>query len=433
MDDDLAALLPLGARVDERGRLVLGGVDVADLAARFGTPLYVYDEDTIRAACRAYRDAFACIPFATRVHYAAKAYLAAWLCQVLRDEGLGCDVVSGGELQVALAGGIPAAHIRLHGNNKSPGELRDAIATGIGCIVVDNDDERRLLDELARPAGRRVPVMLRLSPGVSAHTHEYLKTGLLDSKFGLPIATGAALGAVRQVLASPALALRGYHAHVGTGLLDPEPIVEGARRLRAFAYAAHAETGYWPDELSPGGGLGIPYVRGERAPSVRDLSQSLAQALEDMEPRPTLSVEPGRSIIGRAGVALYTVGARKDIPGVRSYVSVDGGMADNIRPALYGAGYTALAATRMTDRAIARVTVAGRYCESGDILVRDADLPPLSPGDLLAIPAAGAYCLAMSSAYNAASRPAVVTVRQGVARLAQRRGSPADLLMYDAP
>jgi len=433
MDKELAALLPLGARVSEQGRLILGGVDVADLAACFGTPLYVYDEETIRAACRAYHAAFGRIPYATGVHYAAKAYLATWLCRLLRDEGMGCDVVSGGELQIALAGGLVPEGIRLHGNNKSPGELRDALAAGIGCVVVDNDDERRLLDEIARAAGRRVPVLLRLSPDVGAHTHKYLKTGLLDSKFGLPIATGAALEALRRVLDSPALVLRGYHAHVGTGLFDPEPIVEGARRLRAFARETRTETGYWPGELSPGGGLGVASVRGERPPSVDGLAQSLAHALEDMRPRPRLSVEPGRSIVGRAGVALYTVGARKDIAGVRSYVSVDGGMADNIRPALYGAGYTALAATRMAERAATRVTVAGRYCESGDILVRDAALPPLAPGDLLAIPATGAYCLAMGSAYNAASRPAVVSVRDGVARLAQRRGSAADLFMYDVP
>jgi len=431
IDPQLAALLPLGADVSARGHLSLGGVDVAELAATFGTPLYVYDEDTVRAACRAYVRAFAGARRANRVHYAAKAYLALWLCRLLREEGLGCDVVSGGELHVALTGGIEPSHIRFHGNNKLPGELRDAIAAGIGCIVVDNHDESRLLDELARPLGRRVPVLLRLSPGIDAHTHEYLKTGLLDSKFGLPIATGDALQAVRTALASPALTLDGYHAHVGTALFDPAPIAEGARRLRRFAEDTYAATGYWPRELSPGGGLGIAYERGDDPPPVRDLAVAIDAVLNGMRPLPALSVEPGRSIVGRAGVALYTVGARKDIPGVRAYVSVDGGMADNIRPALYGATYTALAATRMDEAATTCVTVAGRYCESGDILARDVALPPLVAGDLLAIPAAGAYCLAMSSAYNGAPRPAVVTVRDGRARLAQRRGTVADTLAYD--
>jgi len=426
--------------VDNAGRLVLGGIDVSELTARFGTPLYVYDEETIRVACRAYTDAFMhrYPGNHNHVHYAARAYLAPWLCHVLREEGLGLDVVSGGELHVALVGGVPAPAIRLHGNNKSPGELRDALVADVGRIVVDNADELRLLDELATAAERRAPILLRLSPGVEAHTHQYLQTGLLDSKFGFPIASpdgdlsrGDALRAVREALSLHGLDLRGYHAHVGTGIFEPEPIAESARRLLAFAHLARRQTGYWPAELSPGGGLGIAYARGERPPSVAALAEAIAGALGDANPLPAVSVEPGRSIVGRAGVALYTAGARKTIEGMRRYVSVDGGMADNIRPALYGAHYTALAATRMREPAVHTVTVAGRYCESGDILVRDAPLPNLVPGDLLAIPAAGAYCLPMSSAYNGALRPAVVVVRDGAARLVQRRGTYDDLLAYD--
>ncbi len=456
LDADLAALLPLGAGVNEAGHLTLAGLDVAELAARFGTPLYVYDEDTIRAACRAYVDAFT-RAHGAHVHYAAKAYLAPWLCRLLREEGLGLDVVSGGELHVALASGVPAAAIRLHGNNKPPDELREAVAAGVGRIVVDNHDELCLLAEIAtrmasqqscevetRHAGasartgtaRRVPILLRLSPGVAVHTHEHLQTGQLDSKFGLPIATGDALAAVRAALDSPVLDLRGYHAHVGSGAMTPEPIVEGLRRLLSFAREAHAVTGYWPSEVCPGGGLGVAYVRGERALPVRDLAEAIFAAVAQaavpagLVP-PTISVEPGRSIVGRAGVALYTVGARKEIAGVRRYVSVDGGMADNIRPALYGARYTPLAATRMTAPSAGLFTVAGRYCESGDVLVHDAELPALEPGDLLALPAAGAYCLPMSSGYNAAPRPAVVSVKDGAARLVQRRGTYDDLLTYE--
>jgi diaminopimelate decarboxylase len=435
LDDDLAEILPLGARVNEADHLVLGGLDVADLAARFGTPLYIYDEPTIRAACRDYVAAFSGSHPRHRVHYASKAYLATWLCRLLLEEGLGFDVVAGGELHMALAAGVPAHEIRLHGNNKAAGELRDALDAGVGRIVVDNVDELGLLAEFAR--GRRVPILLRLAPGVEAHTHEYLKTGLIDSKFGLPVSTpglprgGDALPTLRRVLEEPSLDLYGYHAHVGTGLLDPEPVAEVARRLMDFARLAHAETGYWPREISPGGGLGIAYTRGERVPPVSDLARRVLDAVAEADPPVAVSVEPGRSIVGRAGVALYTVGARKTIAGMRSYIAVDGGMADNIRPALYGAAYTPLAATRMGAPPAEPVTVAGRYCESGDILVRAAALPAMEPGDLLALPAAGAYCLPMSSAYNGALRPAVVVVNDGTARLVQRRATYADLLTYD--
>jgi len=434
LDPTLADLLPLHAAVDATGCLTLGGVSVAELAARFGTPLYVYDEGTIRAACRAYHDVFTTEQPGNRVHYASKAYLAPWLCRLLDEEGLDLDVVSGGEWFIAQAAGFPAARMRLHGNNKGPDELRMALDAGAGCIVIDNHDELRLLAEMAAAAGRRIPILLRLSPGVEAHTHEYLQTGLLDSKFGLPIATGDALQALQYALAAAALDVRGYHMHVGTGLATCEAITEGVRRVVHFAQEARVQTGYWPREISAGGGLGITSLRGERAPSVRALGDAIARGLAGARadlPRPAVSVEPGRSIVGRAGVALYTVGTRKRIAGVRDYVSVDGGMADNIRPALYRAEYTALAATRMHDRAVAPVTVAGRYCESGDILVRDAPLPALEPGGLLALPAAGAYCLPLSSQYNGALRPAVVVVRGGEVRLVQRRGVVADLLTYD--
>ena len=431
VDSDLAPMLPLDAAVSPDGHLILGGVDVAELAARFGTPLYVYDEATIRAACRAYVAAFTRERPANGVHYAAKAYLAPWLCRVLHDEGLGLDVVSGGELHVALTAGIPAAEIRLHGNNKLPGELRDAVAAGVGRIVVDNLDELRLLAEVATSADCRVAILLRLTPDVDMHTHAYMHTGLTDSKFGLPIASGEALDAVRRALQAPALELRGYHAHVGSNAQEPDPIVEGARQLLSFARTAREATGYWPAELSPGGGLGIAYTRDERAPDPHALAQAVFAALAGADPLPAVSVEPGRSIIGRAGVALYTVGTQKAIPGVRHYMAVDGGMADNIRPALYGAQYTPLAATRMHEPPVGVVTVAGRYCESGDVLARDVALPRLHAGDLLAFPAAGAYCLPMSSAYNAALRPAVVVVAGGTPRLVSRRGTLDDLLAYE--
>ncbi len=434
LDADVAALLPHGAAVDERGVLVLGGVDVTTLAARFGTPLYIYDEDAIRVACRSYINAFVRGSPANHVHYASKAYLAPWLCRVLRDEGLGLDVVSGGELHVALSSGAPAHDIRLHGNNKEHGEIRDALDASVGCIAVDGLDELRLVSEAAR--GLQAPVMLRFALGVQVETHPYLQTSLLDGKFGVPLAGEGDPGAdaraiVRAALTLPNLDLRGYHAHVESNLFDPAPVALTMRHLIALSRGLYEETGYWPAELCPGSGLGVAMVRGERAPAVEALAEAVLKEVVGAAPLPSVSVEPGRSIVGRAGVALYTVGACKDVEGVRRCVAVDGGMADNIRPALYDAAYTALPATKMTAPLVETVEVAGRYCESGDILVHAAPLPHLERGDLLALPGAGAYCLAMCSSYNGALRPAVVVVRNGEARLVQRRGSLADLLAYD--
>lgn len=434
LDAEVATLLPESSAVDERGVLVLGGVDVETLAARFGTPLYIYDEDAIRTACRSYMSAFVRGRLANHVHYASKAYLAPWLCHLLRDEGLGLDVVSGGELHVALSSGMPAATIRLHGNNKERNELADALDEGVGCIVVDNLDELRLVSEIAR--GRRAPIMLRLAPGVHAETHRYLQTSLLDGKFGLPldehdVPSLDLRAAVQAALALPGLDLRGYHAHVGSNLFDPTPVALAMRHLVAVSRRLYKDVSYWPHELCPGGGLGVATVRGEHAPSVETLAKAIFKEVAGLIPSPAVSVEPGRSIVGRAGVALYTVGACKDVQGVRRYVAVDGGMADNIRPALYDAAYTALPATKMTAPPTDLVEVAGRYCESGDILVHNADLPRLERGDLLALPAVGAYSLAMCSTYNGALRPAVVVVRDGEARLVQRRGMVSDLLAYE--
>ncbi len=426
-------LWPKTATRDAAGQLVIGGVPVPQLVAEYGTPLYIYDEATIRAQCVAYREALARhYPGPSRVVYAGKAYLCVGLLRLLAEEGLWLDVVSGGELQLALAAGFPPGRIVFHGNNKSEDELQLALEAGIGAVVIDNHYELDLLERLLAGSGRHLAVLVRVNPGVEAHTHAHRKTGQVDSKFGLLIETGDALRAVRRILGIPGLRLRGYHAHIGSQVFELEPYVLTVERLFAFAREVAARHGVVPEELSPGGGLAIPYVPEDPEPDIDAFVRTVAGAVQRAAegagfPLPVLGLEPGRSIVGPAGVAVYRVGAIKEIPGVRRYVSVDGGMADNIRPALYGARYTAALANR-DGPADSVVTIAGKYCESGDVLVYDATLPEPRPGDLVAITAAGAYCLAMASNYNLALRPAVVLVREGQARLLQRRERIEDVL-----
>lgn len=422
--------LPHTAAIDD-GVLSIGGCSVRELARRFGTPLYCYDLAAVHQTARALREA---LGHAGSVHYACKAYLARWLVEVLQADGIGLDVCSGVELQMALSYGFSAERVRLHGNNKPATALRLAVQSGIGAIVVDNVPELQHLITACADEGRQAPVLLRLNPGIEAHTHRYLQTGALNSKFGLPIDGGEAERAVRLALRYPQfIDLRGYHAHIGTQILDIEPYRLLMRTLLTFARQIEGATGFWPAHLSPGGGIGITYTD-EIPPTPAAWLGALRQELGTLEPhrRPHLSVEPGRAIVGPAGVALYRVGSIKRAPGGRTYVAVDGGMADNIRPALYGARYAALAATRMNDPDTQTVTIAGPYCESGDTLVEDATLPAVEPGDLIAIPACGAYCLPMSSNYNGALRPAVALVHGGDMRLAQRRQTVEDLLARDA-
>ena len=429
-------VFPHTAAINAQGHLVLGGCDVMDLAGEYGTPLYVYDEETLRKVCRQYREEFDSRYPDTRVIYAAKAFINVALVGLLREEGLGLDVASGGELAVGLAGGMLAAEVYFHGNNKGRDELTEAVRDGIGCIVVDNLHELDLLEEVAQEVGRVQDIMLRVSPGVAPHTHAYISTGALDSKFGLPIETGQAEEAVRQALASKHVRLVGLHCHIGSQLFETEPYVEAVRIVLGFA-ARMREEGLQLLEFSPGGGFAIAYTRDDEPPSVATFAEAIVSAVMrecealGFDSQPTLVIEPGRSIVGPAGVALYTVGSRKAIPGVRSYVSVDGGMGDNIRPALYQAQYEAVVANRMEQEPAERVTIAGKFCESGDILVRDVDLPPTEPGDIIAIPASGAYCPAMASNYNMAPRPAIVLVRNGATRLIRRRETFQDMIAAD--
>jgi len=431
-------LFPQAAQVAPDGHLHLGGLDTADLAAEFGTPLYVYDEATLRANCRTYRDALAAhYPAPAEAAYAAKAFLCTAMAQLAAEEALGLDVVSGGELHVALQAGFPAARIHFHGNNKSPTELAFALDARVGRIVVDNLYELETLARLAAERDVVAPIWLRLSPGVDAHTHAYRKTGLLDSKFGLSPATGDATQAVWQAMSSPHLALTGLHAHIGSHIFEHAPFLQTVAVLLDFATEMRS-CDFELRELSTGGGLAVRYVQSDPPAPVEPYVQAISLAVvEGCQarglPLPRLVLEPGRSIVGPAGVALYTVGARKEIPGVRTYVSVDGGMADNPRPALYGARYTAIVANKANLPPSETVTVAGKFCESGDVLIRDLSLPHAEPGDLLAVPVSGAYNLAMSSNYNQVPRPAAVLLGDGQARLILRRETYNDLTRRDRP
>ena len=433
------ALFPLDTRLDEKGELWLGRCSASSLAQEFGTPLYVFDEATLRARCREYRQALAQhYPGSAQVAYASKAYLNLALAQLFAQEDLSLDVVSGGELYVARQAGFPAERIHFHGNNKAPAELALALDESVGRIVVDNFHELDVLEQLAAERRVRVPVWLRLSPSIDVHTHSYRKTGLLDSKFGFPLETDAAERALARAVASPHLELVGLHAHIGSQIFDLEPFTTTVALLLDFAAAMRARHGFTLRELRPGGGWGAPHHEAAPpAPAARYV-QAVSQAVIESCRRhglalPTLVIEPGRSVIAPAGVALYRVGARKEIPGVRTYVSVDGGKADNIRPALYGARYTALVANRANLPPEEPVTIAGRFCESGDVLIRDIALPRLAAGDLLALPMVGAYCLPLASNYNLVLRPAVGLVRGGQANLIQRRETFHDLMARDLP
>ena len=436
LDPALAPVLPRTADATPEGHLALGGCDAVDLAKEFGTPLYVFDEEELRASCRAYREAFASRYEKSAVAYAAKAYLGRWLAALMAEEGLGLDVVSGGELAVARSVGFPLERVLFHGNNKSAGELREAVEASVGRVVIDNFHELSLLDDIAGGLGRRQPVLIRVSPNVDPRTHAKTTTRVLDTKFGLPIEGGQAEEAVVQALARPNLELLGLHCHLGSPIFDLAPYREANDVMIAFARRMRERHGLELREYSPGGGFAAQYMRDKTPPSPDEYAATIIDSLRAALEReglsePRLTVEPGRAIVARAGVALYTVGARKEVPGGRTYVSVDGGMADNIRPAMYDSPYEALVANRATEPPAERVTIAGRYCESGDVLIRDVELPKLWAGDVLALPASGAYCLAMASNYNHALRPAVVLVREGRARLVRRRETYEDLMRAD--
>ncbi|MFB6890021.1 diaminopimelate decarboxylase [Kitasatospora sp. NPDC056327] len=418
-----AGLLPLTAEEGPSG-LAVGGVPLTDLAGRYGTPLFVYDEEHLRSRCREAVAAFG----PDNVAYASKAFLCTAMARLAAEEGLLLDVASGGELRVALHAGVAPERIVLHGNNKSEGELRTALTVGLRHVVVDSFDELDRIERLV--AGEGLPparVRLRVAPGVAAGAHEAIRTGGHDSKFGFGLADGAAAAAVRRAAASPAVRFEGVHAHVGSQVLDPAELADGAAAVARFAVESGAS------RLTVGGGLGVAYVAGRSAPSFAVWAERVRAAVRGAGWQGEFGVEPGRSITARAGLTLYRVGTVKRIAGVRTYVSVDGGMSDNLRPALYGARYEAFLPRCPGAARPLRARLVGKHCESGDVVIDDAALPAdLRIGDLLATPVTGAYGYAMASNYNKLPRPAVVFVRDGAARVVVRRETEEDLFRLDA-
>jgi len=421
-------LFPVTYRVNAAGHIEVGGCDLVDLARAHGTPLYVYDEETIRQKCREY---VAAMGAAGHVLYSAKAFASPQFLRVIAEEGLGLDVVSAGELHVALASGFPNDRLHFLGNNKSWDDIEAAYRAG-ATIVIDGFQEFDVLSRVV-PDGHRAPVMLRISPGVKPDTHDHIATGQLDSKFGFSIESGAAREAVGQALAHPKVELVGLHSHLGSQIFALGAYESAMTIMLNLLVQLRDELRYEPRKLGAGGGLGIAYTSHDDPPTPRHFVETIRHAMvagcaaRDLQV-PELVVEPGRSIAGPAGIALYTVGSIKDIPGVRRYIAVDGGMGDNIRPKLYGARYEAFLASAPEASAEATVTIAGKYCESTDILITDIEMPALHAGDVIALPAAGAYCLAMASNYNGMPRPEVLMVRDGEARVIRRRETLDDLL-----
>jgi len=421
-------LFPVTYRVNAAGHMEVGGCDLVDLAREHGTPLYVYDEATIRQRSSEY---VAAMGTAGEVLYSAKAFASPQFLRIVAEEGLGLDVVSAGELFIALRSGFPKDRIKFLGNNKSREDLEAAIAAG-ATIVIDGFHEFDLLRDLVG-GSERVPVMLRISPGVKPDTHDHISTGQLDSKFGFSVESGAARKAVETALAHPKIELLGLHSHIGSQIFALAAYERAMEIMLDLLVELRDELHFEPRLLGAGGGLGIAYTSSDDPPTPRDFVTTVRHALDSGAASrklktPKLVVEPGRSIAGPAGVALYTVGSIKDIPGVRRYVAVDGGMGDNIRPKLYGARYEAYLASAPERPHDGRVTIAGKYCESTDILIADIEMPALAPGDVICLPAAGAYCLAMASNYNGMPRPEVLLVGDGKARVMRRRETLEDLV-----
>lgn len=413
-------LLPDSAIVHD-GVLSIGGVNLIELAAEHGTPLFVYDEDHLRSRCRE-----AVAAFGDGVAYATKAFLSQAMARLAWEEGMALDVATGGELHVALAAGVPGDRLVMHGNNKSVAELGMALDAGVGRIVLDSFDEIRRVEGLVAGGKNSPRVLVRLNPGIDVHTHEYLQTGVADSKFGFGVASGEARRAIEMATSSPAMDLVGVHAHVGSQIFVAESFARAIGALAPFLLDHDLE------EFSIGGGLGVAYVTGESAPSITDWAESVKDACRRHRIEARITAEPGRSIVAKGAVTLYTVGTIKEIEGIRTYVAVDGGMSDNPRPVLYGSGYEAFLPRAVAAKRNKTVRIVGKHCESGDVIVSEAAVPSdIAVGDILCTPVTGAYGHSMGSNYNMILRPAVVFVRNGEAKLVVRRENHADLTSRD--
>ncbi|GIM91465.1 diaminopimelate decarboxylase [Paractinoplanes toevensis] len=435
--EDVNALVPqLWPRTvsrTEAGSLQVGGVGIADLVAEHGTPAYFLDEDDLRARCQEFAASFG----DADVYYAGKSFLCKAVVKIVHEEGLFLDVCTGGELAVALAAGFPAEKIGFHGNNKSPRELERALDAGVGRIVVDSFDEIARLTDLSEKKNKRPKVLVRVTVGVEAHTHEFIATAHEDQKFGFSLAGGAAFAAAARIIDDGVLDLRGLHSHIGSQIFDTSGFEVAARRVLELQAQIRDARGVELEELDLGGGFGIAYTTQDDPQAAGDLAKRINKIVESECElanlrKPKLSIEPGRAIVGPAVFTLYEVGTVKDVDGIRTYVSVDGGMSDNIRTALYDASYSATMANRASSAEPMLARVVGKHCESGDIVVKDEFLPAdVQPGDLIAVPGTGAYCRSMASNYNHVPRPPVVAVRDGASRVIVRRETEDDLLALD--
>lgn len=430
-------MLNPGQRIGNNDHLFIGEVDCTELVKEYGTPLYVMNEEVIRANCRAFVGAFdKYYNGYGRAYYASKAFSCLEIYRVVKEEGMGVDVVSGGELYTAIKAGFPADKINFHGNNKTRQELEMALEYGVGKIIVDNFDEFRLIDEIASSKKKTADIAIRIKPGIDAHTHDYIRTGQIDSKFGFAIENGEAEAAVQKALCFDSIRLCGLHCHIGSQIFDVTPFVDAADIMMSFLYDVQNKFSIKIEELNLGGGFGIRYTASDEPKLFEDYISAVSEKINakckeySME-MPFVSIEPGRSIVAEAGTTLYTVGGVKEIPDVRTYISVDGGMTDNIRFALYQAEYTVLNAIKASKDASNKVTIAGKCCESGDLIQENVNLPDTESGDILAVLSTGAYNYSMSSNYNRIPRPAVVMVNNGKHRLIVKRETYEDIIKND--
>ncbi len=422
-----------GSMKVEGNELYVGGVKASALSKEYGTPLYVIDEELVRSNCRRYYNAMKCEERGNRVTYAGKAFINMSMCNLVNEENLYLDVVSGGELYTAYKAGFPLERIYFHGNNKSDYEIDLGVRLGIGRFIVDNIHELEVLNSIAQEYGRVQKVYLRITPGVEAHTHEYIKTGQLDSKFGFPVIGDTVYDAIKRAMELEYIELNGLHCHIGSQIFDLEPFEDTTEIMLNLINDIKEKLGYEIKELDLGGGFGIYYTEGDKPKKIEEYCSVIINKADEICRKlnmnvPILSIEPGRSIVGNAGLTLYTVGAIKEIPNIRKYVSVDGGMSDNIRPALYSANYESLIANRVFDNSKEIVTVAGKCCESGDVLLNSIEMPRMETGDILAIMSTGAYGHSMANNYNRIPKAAVVSVSNGISKVMCKRETYEDLL-----
>ena len=422
--------------VNEKGHLEIGQLDTIDLANDYGTPLYVYDVEKIRENCRTFVNTFKKLNVKAQVTYASKAFSSIAIMQVIAEEGLSLDVVSEGELYTALKANFPVERIHFHGNNKSRAELTMAIENNIGCIIIDNFYEIELLEELLEKYEKEIDVLIRVTPGIESETHQYIMTGNEDSKFGFNLQNGQAKRAFERLFNHPTIKLKGLHSHIGSQIFNTRSFTLAVDLLFQLIETFNKEYGFTPEIMNFGGGFGIRYTQEDdplpHEEYVTEIVNSVKSKVETLDiPMPEIWIEPGRSIVGNAGISLYTVGAMKEIPDVRNYVSVDGGMADNIRPALYGAKYEAVIANKANKLATKEVSISGKCCESGDMLIWDLKVPEIDQNDILAVFSTGAYGFSMASNYNGFRKPAVVFVENGQSKLVVKRETVNDIIKND--